>query len=120
MSGASDHQAVESTKKYFAFVSYSSANKLEAEKLQRQIERYRLPAIIQEAVTKKTAASCPKKLSPIFRDITDLPIGPLAEQLRKELEQSRYLIVVCSPNAAKSNWVNREAEHFTKLGLKEY
>ena len=107
---------LEPAKKYFAFVSYNSADRQEAEKLQRQIERYRLPAIIREEVSKKTATPCPSKLSPIFRDITDLSVGPLSELLRKELEQSRYLIVICSPNAAKSNWVNREAEHFTKMG----
>ena len=117
VSKTSENPTIEPAKKYFAFVSYNSADRQEAEKLQRQIERYRLPAIIREEVTKKTATLCPPKLSPIFRDITDLPVGPLSELLRKELEQSRYLIVVCSPNAAKSNWVNREAEHFTRLGL---
>ena len=112
----SEDQTVVPVKKYFAFVSYNSADRQEAEKLQRQIERYRLPAIIREEVTKKTAVPCPHKLSPVFRDVTDLPVGPLSELLRKELEQSRYLIVICSPNAAQSNWVNREAEHFIKLG----
>jgi len=35
--------------------------------------------------------------------------------VREALAQSRYLIVVCSPDAASSPWVNQEIIEFKKL-----
>ena len=79
--------------------------------LQQQIETYRLPGIIR-----KQAPHLPKHIRPVFRDQTDISTGPLLQNLRQELEDSRYLIVLCSPAAAKSEWVNREVQHFIDMG----
>src|SRR5262249_44215610 len=36
----------------------------------------------------------------------------LGANLKNSLEQSRYLVVICSPSAASSHWVNEEVRHF--------
>ena len=55
----------------------------------------------------------PEVLREIFRDDTGLPAGSnLTKEIQKQLEQSNYLIVICSPNAAKSEWVNKEIDYF--------
>lgn len=40
----------------------------------------------------------------------------LSAEIRSALEQSRYLVVVCSPRTPASVWVNREVELFRELG----
>ena len=96
---------------YFAFISYKHEDMRWAKWLQQQIETYRLPAIIR-----KQAPHLPKHIRPVFRDQTDISTGPLLQNLRQELQDSRYLIVLCSPAAAKSEWVNREVQHFIDMG----
>jgi len=92
---------------YFAFISYQHGDSNWARWLQRSIECYRLPKIIR-----KQAPHLPKHIHPVFCDQTDINAGPLEKTLRSELEDSRYLIVVCSPRSVDSEWVNKEAQHF--------
>ena len=68
------------------------------------------------ASSAKQAPHLPKHIRPVFRDQTDISTGPLLQNLRQELQDSRYLIVLCSPAAAKSEWVNREVQHFIDMG----
>ena len=57
-----------------------------------------------------------KALPPIFRDSEDFPAGhPPSEQTLAALEASRFLIVICLPNAAKSKYVNEEIRRFKIL-----
>jgi len=59
----------------------------------------------------------PKTLRPIFRDREDFSAGySLAEQTLAALEASQFLIIVCSPNAARSRYVNEEIRRFKALG----
>ena len=59
----------------------------------------------------------PRTLRPIFRDREDFPAGhSLTEQTLAALEASQFLIVLCSPNAAKSQYVNEEIRRFKALG----
>ncbi|MDO4585372.1 MAG: toll/interleukin-1 receptor domain-containing protein, partial [Planctomycetia bacterium] len=95
---------------YFAFISYSSKDMQYAEDLQAFLQGFKLPTIIREEY------NLPETVTPIFRDVTDLPIEELQKVLRQELERSRFLILICSPNSASSAWVNREAEYFIELG----
>ena len=56
-------------------------------------------------------------LRPIFLDRAELPTSSdLAASVREALASSRYLIVICSPAAAKSRWVNEEIRYFKSLG----
>ena len=79
--------------------------------LQRKLENYKLPV----ANAKETKDKKSKYIRPIFRDKTDLTAGPLPEALKEALHQSRYLIVICSPNAVESPWVNEEIEKLLKI-----
>ena len=59
----------------------------------------------------------PKRLAPIFRDREELSSGvDLSEEIKQALADSETLLVVCSPAAAASKWVNREIEQFRELG----
>ena len=95
----------------YAFISYKREDEKWAKWLQKKLESYKLPSIVREQ-----RSDLPKYLRPIFRDGTDLSGGILVDQLRRELLQSRYLIVICSPNATKSEWINREAQTFIDEG----
>ncbi len=95
----------------YAFISYKREDERWAKWLQRKLEAYRLPSVIRTQAHITGAY-----LRPIFRDNTDLGGGVLAEQLHKELDESRYLIVICSPAATKSEWVNAEIQTFIDEG----
>lgn len=98
---------------YFAFISYSRKDERWAKWLQRKLEHYRLPSTIS-----RQKPELPKKIK-IFRDKTDLTAGCLRQELKKELDQSKFLIVVCSPHSANSEWVGQEIEYFKNSGRQE-
>lgn len=109
----SEHQAYT----YYAFVSYSHKDEKWGKWIQSALEHYRLPAVVRKEVGKPL----PQKIHPVFRDDTDLGACRLEAGLQQELEQSRFLIVVCSPNSAKPNaegrhWVNEEVKRFCDMG----
>lgn len=102
-------------KHYSAFISYKHAEKDNrvAEEVQRRIERFHIP----RAVRKKTGK---EKLDPVFRDKAELPItADLNEEIQYALENSDYLIVICSHSTKLSNWVPREIETFLKNHTKK-
>lgn len=52
----------------------------------------------------------------IFRDESGLPTsGDLGADIKKALEQSEYLIVICSREVVKSQWCMQEIEYFKQL-----
>ena len=108
------------SKRYAAFISYNSLDDRWAKWLQRKLEDYRLPTIIvnerREVVYRRERGE--KKLK-VFRYVSDLVTVSLTSGLRKELDDSSHLIVVCSPNSAKSEWVGREIQYFSEICGKE-
>ena len=94
-------------KKFFAFISYQRQDEEYAEWLRKKLEHYRLPSSLR-----KKDASLPKEIRPIFRDALELTGGFLAQEIEQALEQSKFLIVICSPRSARSPWVNKEVEYF--------
>ncbi len=93
--------------KYYAFISYCSADEKWAKWLHRHLENYHIPTrLCSEYPT------LPKKIRPVFWYKVDLSGTKLKSSLDKELEASNYLIVVCSPESAKSDWVNDEVISF--------
>ena len=99
------------THRYSAFISYSHADAKAVRKLHRQLETYRLP--VQLAGPKGHGA---RRLKPVFRDSDEMSAAhDLTEAIREALAQADYLIVICSPDAAKSQWVGREIEVFRAL-----
>lgn len=101
--------------KYRAFLSYSHRDKAWGEWLHRALETYRIGKDLVGRAT--PAGPVPRTLRPIFRDREDFSAGPsLAAATVYALENSQFLIVVCSPNAAKSEYVNEEVRRFKALG----
>lgn len=105
---------MERDKEYYAFISYKSEDSEWAIWLQHELEHYRLPASFNGR------SDIRQELRPVFRDIDELSAGNLPEQIRQALENSLNLIVVCSPQAAASPWVNQEIETFISLGRIEH
>lgn len=105
------HPADGSARRYAAFISYSHEDAAIAAKLQRKLERYRLPRHI--AAAKPDLAP---EIGPIFRDREDLAASPsLSDAIQSALAASEALIVVCSPSAQASNWVSQEIDLFRAL-----
>ena len=101
--------------KYWAFVSYSSKDRTKAKWLHRAIEQYKLPKTLRKYDTGLGVTK--KRLTPLFLDRDELPTNArLAKKLEDALTRSRFMIVMCSPDAAASEWVNKEIERFASLG----
>lgn len=98
--------------KFFAFISYNSKDVRWGKKLQRKLEHYRMPATLcsEHNWENKTP------MKPVFFAPTDIQPGGLTAELQERLKASRNLIVICSPNSAKSEWVGKEIEYFHSLG----
>ena len=100
--------------RYRAFISYSHDDSRWAQRIHRALEAYRLPGNLVGTMTAQ--GPVPKRLNPIFRDRDDLPAaGDLTASVRAALAQSDVLIVICSPAAAASRWVNQEIAEFRKV-----
>ncbi|MBR5709644.1 MAG: TIR domain-containing protein [Thermoguttaceae bacterium] len=105
---------------YFAFISYSSKDKAFANKIYKELNSYRLPSILRNELEAANGKKYPQGVSPLFLDTNNLPVAHfLGESIRKELNDSRFLLVICSPNSAKSEWVNQEVENFILMGRLE-
>ncbi len=101
--------------KYWAFISYCSSDEKFAKRLHTVLNNYTIPKKLY-----KSHPNLPKKLNSVFLDNENLSADPdLKEKLRKELNESQVLIVICSPESAKSKWVNKEINDFRKTGKTE-
>ena len=97
--------------KYFAFISYNSKDTEWGKRVQKKLEHYRMPATLcSEHGWERTP------IKPVFFAPTDIQPGGLTEELQERLRASRNLIVICSPNSAKSEWVGKEIEFYHSLG----
>src|ERR1700728_3887627 len=86
---------------YNAFISYSHASDSAlAAALQSALHRFAKPWYKLRGLH-------------IFRDQTNLAVNPaLWSSIRDALDQSQFLILFASPEAANSPWVAKEAEHW--------
>lgn len=99
---------------YFAFMSYSHQDQELADWLQDELEDFRVPRHLVGRITEHGAV--PRRLCPIFRDLKELPASDdLGTEIRAAIAASRYLLVLCSPSAAKSQWANLEIEAFKRV-----
>lgn len=95
-------------KQYDAFISYRHLEKDKriAVRLQRLLERGKL---IDENTGKKRSIH-------IFRDQSELPTSDnLEQEIREALENSRFLIILCSPETKKSEYCLEEVRYFRAL-----
>lgn len=97
--------------KYFAFISYNSKDTEWGKRVQRKLEGYRMPSTLCSEHGWER-----KPIKPVFFAPTDIQPGGLTAELQERLRASRNLIVICSPNSAKSQWVGKEIEYFHSLG----
>lgn len=104
--------------KYRAFLSYSHRDAKWGAWLHKSIESYRPPKRLVGKPTPR--GSVPKRLSPIFRDREELASATdLNTVINEALRQSECQIVICSPPAARSRWVNEEILAFKRLGRED-
>lgn len=99
--------------KFVAFISYRQLepDRQWAKWLHASLERYRVPKRLVES------QALPRQLGRVFRDELELAASPdLNANIREALQDSEFLIVVCSPRTPTSRWVNAEVEHFRELG----
>jgi tetratricopeptide (TPR) repeat protein len=100
--------------RYSAFISYNHRDRRWAAWLHRALENYRLPNSVRGQPTRLGEIGA--KLPPVFRDREELASSSdLAGSVVDALRQSSALIVICSPNGAKSRWVNEEIRTFRRL-----
>jgi tetratricopeptide (TPR) repeat protein len=103
--------------RYKAYLSYSHSDEKWADWLHRGLESYRIPGRLRES----SKAELPESLAPIFRDRDDLSSSAdLNKTLLQALAQSGALLLICSPAAATSRWVNEEVRAFRKMHGEEH
>src|SRR5687768_14284810 len=93
---------------YKAFISYSHAtNDKVAPAIQLALHRFAKPWYKLRAL-------------PVFRDKTSLSVNPaLWTAIEKALGESEYFVLLASPEAATSPWVQREVAWWLKNGAAE-
>lgn len=115
-----DHEAI-IPGRYCAFLSYRRTDNSREQRrwagwLQRELERYQVPADLIER-EKAKGRELPPNLYPIFRDEDSLPAGyDLNEWIKRGLERSSAMIVLCSPQSVKSRYVRDEIRQFKEMG----
>lgn len=105
----------ENARRYWAFLSYSHADKVWADWLHKSLENYPMP---RDLVGKPCPADAPipKRFVPVFRDREELPTATdLGAVIARALRHARFLVVVCSPKSAKSPWVEKEIIEYKRL-----
>lgn len=99
---------------YRAFISYSHRDDAIARTLHKRLETYPLPKYLIDTQTAR--GPVPKQLTPIFRDLDELSAADdLSAEIKAALARSEVLIILASPAAKASKWVNLEIETFRAL-----
>ncbi len=101
-------------REFAAFISYSHHDIATARWLHRAIETYRVPRAL--VGLDGEYGPVPARLRPVFRDEDELAgATELGPKLEGALARSRALLVVCSPAARRSPWVDQEIRSFKRL-----
>jgi hypothetical protein len=104
-------QAAQAQRQYRAFISYSHADRDAARWLHRALETYRLPSRLVGRPGPR--GEIPAGLDPIFKDREDLPAAnDLTAEVSAALQASGCLVVLCTPAAAASRYVEQEIALF--------
>jgi hypothetical protein len=92
------------TRSFGAFISYKRADEPFALLLEQSLERYTPPK----------GLNLPQRSLNVFRDKEDLTGAEYHEAIQKYLDESAKLIVLCSPHARSSPYVDEEIRRFAK------
>jgi len=107
--------------KYDAFISYRHCelDQFVAVNLHKELEAFRLPKAIERQLRAKGKTK--KKIERVFRDRDELPItNNLADPITNALQNSEFLLVICSPRLRESLWCRKEIETFIKMHGREH
>src|SRR5215469_3789312 len=103
-----------SASRYRAYISYSHADRRWADWLHKALETYRVPSRL--VGTQTAAGVIPRRLIPVFRDRAELAsAADLTARVNEAIQRSDNMIVICSPRATASRWVNEEVLAFKRL-----
>jgi len=95
-------------RKYCAFISYRhyTPDMEIAQRLHSLIEQYTVPVDFRKDPSQKHPGQ-------VFRDQEELPLSPnLGMDIETALDNSDWLICICSPRYLESRWCMRELEYF--------
>ena len=98
--------------KYDAFISYrhSELDKFIAMSIQRKLENFKLPKSLNGKTNGRT------KIERVFRDQDELPLASnLSDPIEEALQNSDYLIVICTPRLPESAWCTKEIDTFIRM-----
>src|SRR3954470_15291632 len=99
--------------RYWCFLSYRHAdNETEGRQwatwLHQAIETYEVPADLVGTANER-GEIIPERIFPVFRDEEELPANAdLGSPIYRALEESRMLVVLCSPRVVASTYVENE------------
>lgn len=130
---------------YDAFISYrhSEPDSFVAQTLHKELESFKLPknvarrkiahagAVEREGTAgEENVGNTPNvqdasvnktRIQRVFRDKEELPlVTNLADPITEALENSEYLIVICSPRLPESMWCRKEIETFIEMHDREH
>ncbi len=99
--------------RYRAFLSYSHRDSKLAQKLHRRLESYAIPRALRGVKT--DGSTITTRLGAVFRDRDELAAAAnLSRSIEEALDASSALIVVCSPAAVASPFVDAEIAYFRR------
>jgi eukaryotic-like serine/threonine-protein kinase len=106
-----ESDGVSNPPRYWAFISYSHADRAWADWLHKALERYRIPRRLVGITT--SMGRVPSRIAPVFLDRVDLAASTdLDATIGDALCSSRSLIVICSPSAIGSPRLTQKIEVF--------
>jgi TIR domain len=106
-------------KHYGCFISYRHADNRDegrqwASWLHHALETYEVPKELV-GTRNERGEVIPEWIFPVFRDEEELATGNITERIYAALGRSRVLVVVCSPRALESNYVDQEIRYFKTM-----
>ncbi len=107
-------------KKYDAFISYrhKDLDQYVAVTLHKELEAFRIPKNTYKLLDSMGIKK--RKIERVFRDRDELPItNNLADPITNALQNSEYLLVICTPRLPESIWCKTEVETFIKMHGRE-
>ena len=105
--------------KYRAFIAFSKADRSWADDIQSALESVRIPAQLVGSETPHGLA--PENLRPIFRygDTPPEGQGGFADEAATALADSLFLVVLCSPDGARSEHLDAAVRRFKLAGKRD-
>jgi WD40 repeat protein len=91
---------------YDAFVSYSRQDVKLAAAIEQRLEQFPIPKATRDQIGRR-------RLN-VFRDLSDMTGNRLDDSIRRHLADSRKLVVLCSPAARASKYVEMEIDQFVE------